>query len=298
MKKADFLKTIIPKINSLANSIVDISLIKDKSWFLVNEYKAGEKLIYLFKSNFDLLIVKNGHISKGKWESVVHSTNSLIIEHESSALFYNILFISIEYLILQQDGTNEYLFFVKQDKYDFSQDHKLLEDFLDNYIQHLKYQINIDNKSSDNLAVSSSISPFKKEIESDLKSNIESNPKVNKSARKILPDKLEKNMSVLISEDFVVSDRLFHPKKINGYWGYVDDNEKHVIDNIFDDAFPYFESMAAIVFNGKKGYIDNYGKVIIPPIYENGGYFKNGKTKVELNSRVFFIDKSGRECNE
>lgn len=150
-KITQFLNTIIPTISEKASKLVDVSLLIEKSWFFLNDFSTDTKVIYLFSHDNELLISKNGVVSIGKWKSVVHSTSSLLLTIDSNIIFYNIIFLNFEYLILQQDGTSKYLFFAKQEKYSFCDNIDSFNLVIENYIKDIKLFLNSHNSTRFNL---------------------------------------------------------------------------------------------------------------------------------------------------
>lgn len=114
----DFIAQIFNKIKASGVSRVDITYLKDNSWFYVNKDVLKSKTVFIFKNGGQLLISKDGDITKASWENLVHSTNSLIIETEGKSTLYNIIYLTTEYLVIQKDGTEIVEVFIKQDRYD------------------------------------------------------------------------------------------------------------------------------------------------------------------------------------
>ena len=67
--------------------------------------------------------------------------------------------------------------------------------------------------------------------------------------------------------------------------------------NVFDDAEPFSDGMAAIMNNGKWGYINRKFDLVIPCQYDIAYPFINGLAKVETNGKSLtissYINKSG-----
>ncbi len=114
----DFISQIFNKIKASGVSRVDITYLKDNSWFHVNEDVLKSKTVFIFKNGGQLLISKDGDITKASWENLIHSTNSLIIEINDKPILYNIIYLTTEYLVIQKDGTEIVEVFIKQNRYD------------------------------------------------------------------------------------------------------------------------------------------------------------------------------------
>ena len=113
----NLLRNLIDRVKNLGSQIVDNNLLTDKSWFIVTTLSPTEKVVFIFRKNGDLLLSRNGTVSKAKWETINHATNSIIIEQDDSLTLFNILILTNEYLLLQKDGTNSLELLIKQEKY-------------------------------------------------------------------------------------------------------------------------------------------------------------------------------------
>jgi hypothetical protein len=284
-KMIQFLSTLIPTISEKANKIVDAAMLTDKSWFFLNDFSTDSKIIYIFNSENELLVSKNGVVSIGKWKSIVHSTNSILVTVDSEMIFYNIIFLNFEYLILQQDGTSKHLFFAKQEKYSFNESIDSFNSFIENYVENIKHFLNSNYKQNIYLPELKNQSIKEKKTETVIKAKEEP----------ILPKKeVPKKIEVPIKkEPDKKNEKFVKPHQKNGKWGFINENDEIVIKHQFDDAFPFFEGLSAVIINGKRGYINVQGDYIVEPIYESGTYFKDGKAQVTLNGQDFYIDKNG-----
>ncbi|HQO90715.1 MAG TPA: hypothetical protein PLX56_00160, partial [bacterium] len=110
----DLIKNIFLKIKDSGTEKIDASHLKDNSWFFINEDILVKKVVYIFRANGELLISKNGDITKAKWENLIHSTTSIIMEINGKTTLYNIIYLTSEYLVIQKDGTEEIKVFIKQ----------------------------------------------------------------------------------------------------------------------------------------------------------------------------------------
>jgi len=113
----EIIKNILTKIKDSGNVKIDTSYLKDNSWFSITDEVFLKKVIYIFRSSGELLISENGDITKAKWENLIHSTNSMLLEINDKTSLYNIIYLTSEYLVLQKDGTDEVKVFIKQQRY-------------------------------------------------------------------------------------------------------------------------------------------------------------------------------------
>ena len=271
----NFLTTLVSKLISTSSQVIDSTLLGNNSWFLLNDYSEGNKIIYLFKSNNELLIIRYGLIQKGTWESVVHSTNSIILETATQAIFFNILYLSHEYLILQQDGTDLLLGLAKQEKYRSQLDSKTFGELSELYISDLKAELNSRNTKVNFSQIAQSPTV-----------------KTDKPSRLAITDKVLKYTFRTEYESHHLS--LY---KVNNKWGYIDPDYNVVIDFLFDDAYPFNEGLACVAISGKRGYIDSQGKIVIPATFDSATFFKNGVAEVSIGSERYKISKDGKRIN-
>ena len=62
----------------------------------------------------------------------------------------------------------------------------------------------------------------------------------------------------------------------------------------FEEAFSFFEGLAAVKFDGKWGYVDKHAKYTIHPQFDEAGNFENGFAPVRLGSGWGYINKEGK----
>lgn len=113
----ELINKIFKRIKTEGSSIIDSTYLKDNSWFYVSDNILEVKKVYIFRSNRELLISENGIIIKAQWEYLYHATNSIVIDINNEAILYNILYLTSDYLVLQQDGTDLFKVFIKQERF-------------------------------------------------------------------------------------------------------------------------------------------------------------------------------------
>ena len=68
-----------------------------------------------------------------------------------------------------------------------------------------------------------------------------------------------------------------------------------VVPPKYDEAYPFFDGLAAVMLDEKWGFIDKSGTEVIPLKYDNVGDFYEGLALVVLDNMVGFVDTSGTE---
>lgn len=95
------------------------------------------------------------------------------------------------------------------------------------------------------------------------------------------------------ADDDVADDGIYlFPVRIEGQWGYINENGRIRIEPEFDSGL-YFEEGLARVRDGGVGYILPNGEWAIDPRFQNGRSFQEGLAAVEIDGRWGFINKSG-----
>lgn len=85
------------------------SILLNNSWFVFSD--TGEKIIFMFRSNSELLIDINGKVSKGGWILIPH--NDLFIDMGTEFYLYNIALVENQLLILNLKESNDYLILIE-----------------------------------------------------------------------------------------------------------------------------------------------------------------------------------------
>jgi hypothetical protein len=71
---------------------------------------------YIFRSNNELLISKDGSVEKGSWEYL--GNNSLLIDQKNNSFLFNNGFLNDKVMALKIDGKNEYAILLNENKID------------------------------------------------------------------------------------------------------------------------------------------------------------------------------------
>jgi hypothetical protein len=89
--------------------------------------------------------------------------------------------------------------------------------------------------------------------------------------------------------------------RVGNKWGYINKKGEFVARPTFENAWTFFEGLAAVKLHGKWGYIDPSGKVVIVPQFEDSGptvkpigVFREGLAEVKIGSKWGFVNKEGK----
>lgn len=81
--------------------------------------------------------------------------------------------------------------------------------------------------------------------------------------------------------------------RLNGKWGYIDEQRNMVIPCRFEYVYDFSEGLARVKLNGKWGYVNKQGNTEIPFRYDFAYDFSEGLAAVELNDKYGYIDRQG-----
>lgn len=85
------------------------------------------------------------------------------------------------------------------------------------------------------------------------------------------------------------------PTRREGKWGYINQEEKLVIDFKYDDAFCFSEGLAPVKLGDKWGYINRKGRIEIKSEFDSAEVFKEGNAIVEKATEKFSINRRGKK---
>lgn len=128
-----FMADIIPKIQRYSQKLDNHTLLTNQHWVVLDDIKT-EKNVYIFRSNNQLLISKNGKVEKGKWENI--GNNSILIDLERESYLFKHGFFDQNILALKLDGKNEYAFLINENRYlgELNSLEKIIEFLCINYL--------------------------------------------------------------------------------------------------------------------------------------------------------------------
>jgi len=109
-----FIADIIPKLKKFSHKLDNLTLLTNQHWVIIDELK-NSKCVYIFRSNYELLISQNGKVEKGKWEYL--GNNSLLVERKEELFLFRHGFFDSNILALKVDGRDEYVFLVNENNY-------------------------------------------------------------------------------------------------------------------------------------------------------------------------------------
>ncbi|MBK7344269.1 MAG: hypothetical protein IPJ06_14965 [Saprospiraceae bacterium] len=108
-----YLADLIPRIKKFSQKLDNIALLADQHWVIFNGADSS-KVIYIFRSNKQLLVSTDGVVSKGSWEYL--GNNSLLIEKPDGSFLLKHGFFDETVLVLEVENTGTYYAMVNEEK--------------------------------------------------------------------------------------------------------------------------------------------------------------------------------------
>lgn len=110
-----FIADIIPSIQKYSQKLDNLTLLTNQHWVVVDEI-ANSKTVYIFRSNNELLISKNGEVEKAKWDYL--GNNALLLDLKDKSYLFRHGFFDENVLALKVDGRDEYALMVNESKWE------------------------------------------------------------------------------------------------------------------------------------------------------------------------------------
>lgn len=283
-----YLADIIPKIKRFSEKLDNLTLLTNQHWVVIDELK-NSKFVYIFRSNYELLISQNGKIEKGKWEYL--GNNSLLIERKDESYLFRHGFFDANILALKVDGKDEFAFLVNENNYggDLNSIEKVLDFLESKYLKMIpqnQIEIHSDNAGYEYKPTTSKLDKDLNPVENtDFKYGY-----MDKEGDLIIPCKYERAHD--FSEGLAM---VYSTKKGIDYYGYIDEKGSEVIPLQYEFGESFSQGLALVRQNRKFGFIDKKGEIVIPFKFDDADSFENGKARIKIKNRQFYIDEAGNE---
>jgi hypothetical protein len=275
-----FLSQIIPKIKKYSRELDDVALLTNKHWVFIDESRTS-KIVYVFRSNNELIISNNGSVEKGKWEYL--GNNSLLIDKKEGSFLFKHGFFDSDILALKIDGKEEYAVLVNENRFEgeinsIEAVYNLLNSEYLSYTRAEKVLL-VGGYRGNNLE--RDLNLFRNEV-----GKVGFLNKNGKTAIEFIYDG---------GEDFSEGLALVYKRgEKRDYYGFVNQSGQEVIPLIYEFAESFSEGLAIVREKRKFGYIKNNGELVIPFQFDDASKFKNGVAKVEVKEKVYMINKEGK----
>ncbi|RYM32900.1 WG repeat-containing protein [Brumimicrobium glaciale] len=284
-----YLAGIIPKIKRYSEKLDNLTLLTNQHWVVLDEL-SNSKLVYIFRSNFELLISKNGKVEKGKWEYL--GNNSLLIERKDESYLFRHGFFDANILALKVDGKDEFAFLINENNYggDLNSIEKIL-DFLERKYLKMIPQNQIELLNNHNKSTETELTTLN--LDKDL------NPVENSEWKHGYMDR-QGNLIIEYKYDMAYDfseglASVYLIGKKTDYYGFVDEKGNEIIPLKYEFAESFSEGLCLARLNRKFGFLNKIGETIIGFKFDEAASFEFGKARVKINGRKFYIDKKGNE---
>jgi hypothetical protein len=108
-----YINHIFDNLSNYSKKLDDVTLFQNQKWINIDEIGSRKKL-FIFRPDNKLLISINGSVKRGLWEYIDSST--LLIEIDDEPILLRHAFIDDEFLLLNQDSTENYALFIKENE--------------------------------------------------------------------------------------------------------------------------------------------------------------------------------------
>lgn len=273
-----FIADIIPKLKKFSHKLDNLTLLTNQHWVIIDELK-NSKCVYIFRSNYELLISQNGKVEKGKWEYL--GNNSLLVERKDECFLFRHGFFDSNILALKVDGRDEYVFLVNENNYggDLNNIDKVLSFLETKYLGIIpSNQINASNNFFIDFILDKKINVVRNEFGKYGFVNNQGN---------ILIDFIYDG-AFDFSQGFA---RVFKTTNNIDYYGFIDENGNEVIPLIYEYAICFSEDLALVRLDRQFGFINSSNSLVINIQFDDATSFENGKAKVKKGGGYYYIDK-------
>lgn len=110
-----YLFDLIPKLQRFSQKLDFLTKLTNQHWVVVDEIEST-KNVYIFRTNNELLISKNGNVERAKWEYL--GNNYLLIDIKNESYLFKNGFFDDNILALKLDNKNEYALLVNETRYE------------------------------------------------------------------------------------------------------------------------------------------------------------------------------------
>lgn len=263
-----FIKDILPKITRYSKKLDDLTILTNQHWVYVDK-SSTSKMVFIFRSNSDLIVSVNGVVEKGKWTYL--GNDYLLVEKPSESFLYKHGFFDDTVLALKVDGTADYAFFVNETK--IGRELNSLDNVLsyldDRYIR----QVNPTPSPVVHHIFLEGIYP-----------SLGDNGKWgyrNSNGDLLIPFKFEAAYRFVGDLAIVI---------FNSKYGMIDLLGNLAIPADYDFLEPFSEGLSVARVGNKFGYIDKQNKIRHPFIFDDADSFEKGKAKVILKGEANYLN--------
>jgi hypothetical protein len=109
-----YLADLFTRLAAHSEKLDNLALLTNQHWVSIDEI-AQQKVVYIFRTNNELLISTNGNVQEARWEYL--GNNSLLVRTKDSSLLLKHGFFDDSILALKRDSTDDFNIFVNENKH-------------------------------------------------------------------------------------------------------------------------------------------------------------------------------------
>lgn len=106
-----YISHIFDNLINYSKKLDDVTIFQNQKWINIDEIGTRKKL-FIFRPDNKLLVSVNGNVNRGIWEYIDSTT--ILIEIDDAPILLRHSFIDDEFLLLNQDNTENYALFIKE----------------------------------------------------------------------------------------------------------------------------------------------------------------------------------------
>ena len=109
-----YLADLFTRLATYSAQLDNTALLTNQHWVSIDEI-TQHKVVYIFRTNNELLISTNGNVQEARWEYL--GNNSLLVRTKDNLLLLKHGFFDDSILALKRDSTNDFNIFVNENKH-------------------------------------------------------------------------------------------------------------------------------------------------------------------------------------
>jgi hypothetical protein len=109
-----YLADLFTRLAVHSEKLDNLALLTNQHWVSIDEI-AQQKVVYIFRTNNELLISTNGNVQEARWEYL--GNNSLLVRTKDNSLLLKHGFFDDSILALKRDSTDDFNIFVNENKH-------------------------------------------------------------------------------------------------------------------------------------------------------------------------------------
>jgi len=110
-----YISDLIPKLLRFSQKLDSLTMLTNQHWVVMDDV-TKTKVVYIFRTNNELLISQNGKVETAQWDYL--GNNSLLIDRKGERFIYKQSFFDENILALKIDSNDGYAILINENKYE------------------------------------------------------------------------------------------------------------------------------------------------------------------------------------